>query len=158
MPRGYIRDIRVRWALKTARPFFWNEKGSNATPSNCDDATSVESRLNSNPTSQSLRPQTAQIVPNHLKTDTLYGIVLPISISLSPTPGQTREGTSCLASKPCERKGLGSPPSARRLKSVHFYSSNDLDASTQTTNHMVIDLAGFSAGVVAFANRCEPPQ
>jgi hypothetical protein len=47
---------------------------------------------------------------------------------------------------------------SRGLKSVHFYSSNDLDASTQTTNHMVIDLAGFSAGVAAFANRCEPPQ
>ena len=44
------------------------------------------------------------------------------------------------------------------LKSVHFYFPNDLDAGRQTTNHMVIDLAGFSAGVVAFANRCEPAQ
>ena len=44
------------------------------------------------------------------------------------------------------------------LKSVHFYFPNDLDASTQTTNHMVIDLAGFSAGVAAFANRCEQAQ
>jgi hypothetical protein len=44
------------------------------------------------------------------------------------------------------------------MKSVHFYFHNDLDASTQTTNHMVIDLAGFSAGVAAFANRCEPAQ
>jgi hypothetical protein len=47
---------------------------------------------------------------------------------------------------------------AEGLKSVHFYFPNDLDASTQTTNHMVIDLAGFSAGVAAFANRCEPAQ
>jgi hypothetical protein len=47
---------------------------------------------------------------------------------------------------------------AEGLKSVHFYFPNDLDASTQTTNHMVIDLAGFSTGVAAFANRCEPAQ
>ena len=47
---------------------------------------------------------------------------------------------------------------AENVKSVHFYFPNDLDASTQTTNHMVIDLAGFSAGVAAFANRCEPAQ
>ena len=47
---------------------------------------------------------------------------------------------------------------AKGLKSVHFYFPNDLDASTQTTNHMVIDLAGFSAGLAAFANRCEPAQ
>jgi hypothetical protein len=44
---------------------------------------------------------------------------------------------------------------AEGVKSVHFYFPNDLDASTQTTNHMVIDLAGFSAGVAAFANRCD---
>jgi hypothetical protein len=47
---------------------------------------------------------------------------------------------------------------AEGLKSVHFYFPNDPDASTQTTNHMVIDLAGFSAGVAVFANRCEPAQ
>ena len=47
---------------------------------------------------------------------------------------------------------------AEGVKSVHFYFPNDLDTSTQTTNHMVIDLAGFSAGVAAFANRCEPAQ
>ena len=47
---------------------------------------------------------------------------------------------------------------AEGLKSVHFYFPNDPDARTQTTNHMVIDLAGFSAGVAAFANRCEPAQ
>ena len=44
---------------------------------------------------------------------------------------------------------------AEGVESVHFYFPNDLDASTQTTNHIVIDLAGFSAGVAAFANRCE---
>ena len=47
---------------------------------------------------------------------------------------------------------------AEGFKSVHFYFPNDLDASTQTTSHMVIDLTGFSAGVAAFANRCEPAQ
>jgi hypothetical protein len=44
------------------------------------------------------------------------------------------------------------------LKSVHFYFPNDPDASTQSTNHMVVDVAGFSAGVAAFANRCEQAQ
>ena len=47
---------------------------------------------------------------------------------------------------------------AEGVKSVHFYFPNDLDASTQTINHTVVDLAGFSAGVAAFANRCEPAQ
>jgi hypothetical protein len=47
---------------------------------------------------------------------------------------------------------------AEGLKSVHFYFPNDLNASTQTTSHMVIDLTGFSAGVAAYANRCEPAQ
>ena len=47
---------------------------------------------------------------------------------------------------------------AEGVKSVHFYFPNDLDASTQTTNHMVIDLAGFSAGVAAFANQCDQAQ
>jgi hypothetical protein len=31
-----------------------------------------------------------------------------------------------------------------------FYFPNDLDAGTQTTNHIVIDLAGFSNGLEAF--------
>ena len=44
------------------------------------------------------------------------------------------------------------------VKSVHFYFPNDPDTSTQTTNHMIIDLAGFSAGVAAFTNRCEQAQ
>jgi len=41
------------------------------------------------------------------------------------------------------------------VKSVHFYFPNDLDAG-KATNHMVIELAGFSAGVAAFTSRCEP--
>ena len=47
---------------------------------------------------------------------------------------------------------------AEGVKSVHFYFPNYLDTSAQTINHMVIDLAGFSAGVAAFANRCEQAQ
>ena len=44
---------------------------------------------------------------------------------------------------------------AEGAKSVHFYFPNDLDASTQTTNHIIIGLAGFSDGVAAFTKRCE---
>ena len=44
------------------------------------------------------------------------------------------------------------------VKSVHFYFPNDLVASTKATEHIVIDLAGFSVAVAAFANRCEPSQ
>jgi hypothetical protein len=47
---------------------------------------------------------------------------------------------------------------AEGVKSVHFYFPNDLDTSTHTTNHMVIDLAGFSSGVAAFTSRCEQAQ
>ena len=47
---------------------------------------------------------------------------------------------------------------AESVKSVHFYFPNDLDASTQTTNHIVVDLAGFSSGVAAFTSRCEQAQ
>ena len=43
------------------------------------------------------------------------------------------------------------------VKSVHFYFPNDLDAG-KATNHMVIELAGFSAAVAAFTSRCEPSQ
>ena len=46
---------------------------------------------------------------------------------------------------------------AEGLKSVHFYFPNDLDTG-MTTNHMVIDVAGFSDGVAAFASRCEQAQ
>jgi hypothetical protein len=46
---------------------------------------------------------------------------------------------------------------AEGVKSVHFYFPNDLDASTET-NHIIIDLAGFSDGVSAFTKRCEQAQ
>jgi hypothetical protein len=38
---------------------------------------------------------------------------------------------------------------AEGVTAVHFYFPNNLDASTQTTNHMVVDVAGFSSGVTA---------
>ena len=47
---------------------------------------------------------------------------------------------------------------AEGVTAVHFYFPNDLDASTQTTNHMVVDVAGFSSGVAAFTSRCEQAQ
>ena len=47
---------------------------------------------------------------------------------------------------------------AEGVKSVHFYFPNDLDASTQTSNHVVIDLSGFSSGVAAFKKQCEQSQ
>ena len=39
---------------------------------------------------------------------------------------------------------------AEGFKSVHFYFPNDLDATTPTTNHVVIDLPGFSSGLETF--------
>jgi hypothetical protein len=47
---------------------------------------------------------------------------------------------------------------AEGVKSVHFSFLNDLDTSTQTTNHIVIDLSGFSSGVAAFKKQCEQSQ
>jgi hypothetical protein len=47
---------------------------------------------------------------------------------------------------------------AEGVKSVHVFFPNDLDASTQTTNHMVVDVFGFSSGVAAFTSRCEQAQ
>ena len=47
---------------------------------------------------------------------------------------------------------------AEGVKAVHFYFPNDPDTSTQTTNHVIIDLAGFSSGVAAFTSRCEQAQ
>jgi hypothetical protein len=46
---------------------------------------------------------------------------------------------------------------AEGVQSIHFYFPNDLDAG-KATNHMVIELAGFSAGVAAFTKRCEESQ
>ena len=41
---------------------------------------------------------------------------------------------------------------------MHFYFPNDLDATTLTTNHIVIDLSGFSSGLAAFKKQCEKAQ
>jgi hypothetical protein len=46
---------------------------------------------------------------------------------------------------------------AEGVKSAHFYFPNDLDAG-KATNHMVIELAGFRAGLASFTSRCEPSQ
>jgi hypothetical protein len=42
---------------------------------------------------------------------------------------------------------------AEGFKSVHFYFPNDLDATTPTTNHVVIDLPGFSSGLETFKKK-----
>jgi hypothetical protein len=47
---------------------------------------------------------------------------------------------------------------AEGFKSVHFYFLNDLDAKTPTTNHVVIDLPGFSSGLETFKKKCEGAQ
>jgi hypothetical protein len=47
---------------------------------------------------------------------------------------------------------------AEGVNSVHFYFPNDPDASKQTINHMVVDVAGFLNGVAAFTSRCEQAQ
>jgi hypothetical protein len=43
-------------------------------------------------------------------------------------------------------------------KSIHFYFPNDPDTGPQTTNHIVIDLSGFSSGIAAFKKQCEQSQ
>ena len=43
-------------------------------------------------------------------------------------------------------------------KTVHFYFPNDWDAGTPTTNHIVIDPSGFSAGFEFFKTQCEEAQ
>ena len=61
---------------------------------------------------------------------------------------------------PDQQEGLASylkDREAEGVKSVHFYFPNDLDAG-RATNHMVIELAGFTEGVAAFTSRCEPAQ
>jgi hypothetical protein len=61
---------------------------------------------------------------------------------------------------PDEQEGLASylkDREAEGVKSVHFYFPNDLDAG-RATNHMAIELAGFTEGVAAFTSRCEPAQ
>jgi hypothetical protein len=43
------------------------------------------------------------------------------------------------------------------VKSVHFYFPNDLDTG-KATNHMIIDLSGFSIGLEVFKKDCEEAQ
>ena len=40
------------------------------------------------------------------------------------------------------------------VKSVHFFFPNDADASPQISNHIVIDVSGFSNGFVALIKAC----
>ena len=47
---------------------------------------------------------------------------------------------------------------AEGVKSVHFYFPNDLDGGTGTTNHVAIDLSGFSEGLQHFKKECEQTQ
>jgi hypothetical protein len=44
------------------------------------------------------------------------------------------------------------------VKSVHFYFPSDFVAGTKATEHIVIELPGFSVAVAAFTNRCEQSQ
>src|SRR6478609_4763219 len=39
---------------------------------------------------------------------------------------------------------------AEGVKSVHFYFPNDLEEGMQATNHIIIEVPGFSGGVAAF--------
>jgi hypothetical protein len=59
---------------------------------------------------------------------------------------------------PDEQEELASYLKDREAEGGHFYFPNDMDASTQTTNHMVVDVAGFSSGVATFTSRCEQAQ
>jgi hypothetical protein len=66
-----------------------------------------------------------------------------------------------LLESPDEQEKLASYLKDREVEgvqSVHFYFPNDLDASTQTTNHMVVDVSGFSSGVATFTKQCEQAQ
>jgi hypothetical protein len=47
---------------------------------------------------------------------------------------------------------------AEGVKSVHFYFPNDLEEGMQATNHIIIEVPGFSGGVAAFTHRCEESQ
>ena len=65
----------------------------------------------------------------------------------SEIPGEQEDLTSYLKDR--ESEGV---------TSVHFYFPNGLDTGTGTTNHVVIDLSGFSRGLETFKKRCEQPQ
>jgi hypothetical protein len=65
----------------------------------------------------------------------------------SEIPGEQEDLTSYLKEK--ESEGV---------KSVHFYFPNNLDTGTPTTNHITIDLSGFSRGFEAFKKKCDGTQ
>jgi hypothetical protein len=71
------------------------------------------------------------------------------------------EGEYIFSEIPDEQEDLTSYLKVREaegFKSVHFYFPNDLDATTPTTNHVVIDLPGFSSGLETFKKKCEGAQ
>jgi len=43
-------------------------------------------------------------------------------------------------------------------KSVHFHFPNDVDSGLPSTNHIVVDVSGFSDGFGAFEKACAKPQ
>jgi hypothetical protein len=44
------------------------------------------------------------------------------------------------------------------VKSIHFFFPNDGDAGPQNSNHIVVDVSGFSDGFSAFEKACAPAQ
>ena len=65
----------------------------------------------------------------------------------SEIPGEQEDLTSYLKDR--ESEGV---------KSVHFCFPNGLDTGTGATNHVVIDLSGFSRGLETFKKQCQQPQ
>jgi hypothetical protein len=68
------------------------------------------------------------------------------------------EGEYIFWEVPGEQEDLTSYLKAREAEggeSVQFYFPNDLGGTTPTTNHVVIDLPGFSRGLEAFKKKCE---
>lgn len=68
------------------------------------------------------------------------------------------EGEYIFSENPSEQEDLTSylkDKESESVKSVHFYFPNDLKAGIRATNHVVIDLSGFSSGLEAFKKQCE---
>jgi hypothetical protein len=71
------------------------------------------------------------------------------------------EGEYIFSEMPDEQEQLASylkDREAEGIKSVQFHFPNDLDAGTGTTNHVAIDLSGFSARLQRFKKECEQTQ
>ena len=71
------------------------------------------------------------------------------------------EGEYIFSEIPDEQEDLTSYLKVREaegFKSVHFYFPNDLDATTPTTNHVLIDLPGFSSRLEDSKKKCEGAQ